>query len=275
MHGMGQRFAIWLLPALAFPFIAGCTGNSGGAQFHSYQPSSKGVEATAEASATENKSPAKSANAKASETKPSASVKSDSKDSAIAMSRTADAVKDRVLSKEPASARSGSTPATGSKLSTTSTGAASQPSASRKVQVLVPSRTFRPEGDAVRVSYDDLDLLKVLNMEPVLADAAAYFPGWLKSLDGRRIRIRGFMYPTFQQTGVHAFGLARDNQICCFGRNPKIYDVFDVVLRDGVTTNYIPNRPFDVVGVFHIRPEVEDGKLYRLYEMDDAAVITR
>ena len=138
-----------------------------------------------------------------------------------------------------------------------------------------PTRTFRNEGESLRVSYDDIDLLKVLNMDPVLPDPQNYMPAWLKSLDGRRIRIRGFMYPTFQQTGVHAFGLARDNQICCFGRNPKIYDVFDVVLREGTTTNYIPNRPFDVVGVFHIRPEAEDGKLYRLYEMDDAAVISK
>jgi hypothetical protein len=27
--------------------------------------------------------------------------------------------------------------------------------------------------------------------------------------------------------------------------------------------------------VFHIRPEAEAGKLYRLYEMDDAAVISK
>jgi hypothetical protein len=143
------------------------------------------------------------------------------------------------------------------------------------VQLLVPNKTFRAEGEALRVSYDDIDLLKVLNMDPVAPDAATYMPAWLKALDGRRIRIRGFMYPTFQQTGVHAFGLARDNQICCFGRNPKIYDVFDVVLHEGTTTNYIPNRPFDVVGVFHIRPEAEDGKIYRLYEMDDASVVTK
>jgi hypothetical protein len=125
------------------------------------------------------------------------------------------------------------------------------------------------------VSYDDIDLLKVLNMDPVPADAANNFPAWLKGLEGRRVRIRGFMFPPFSQTGIHAFGLARDNQICCFGRNPKIYDVFDVHMRDGVTTEYLPNRPFDVVGVFHIRPEAEEGKLFRLYEIDDATVIAK
>lgn len=147
----------------------------------------------------------------------------------------------------------------------------------RKIQLLVPEKKFRSEGPegAWRVSYDDIDLLKVLNMDPVPPDAAAKMPEWLKGLDGKRIRIRGFMYPPFSQTGIHAFGLARDNQICCFGRDPKIYDVFDVKMRDGVTTDYLPNRPFDVVGVFHIRPDVEDGKLFHLYDMDDATVINK
>jgi hypothetical protein len=149
--------------------------------------------------------------------------------------------------------------------------------APRKVQLLVPDRTFKSEGPegAWRVSYDDIDLLKILNMDPVPANADTMMPAWLKGLEGKRIRIRGFMYPPFQQAGIHAFGLARDNQICCFGRNPKIYDLFDVLLRDGVTTSFVPNRPFDVVGLFHIRPEVEAGKLYRLYEIDDATVIIK
>jgi hypothetical protein len=163
---------------------------------------------------------------------------------------------------------------TGPKLGAIPVSATTRP---HKFQLLVPNRKFKTEGPqgAWRVSYDDIDLLKVLNMDPVPPDAADKFPAWLKGLDGQRIRIRGFMFPPFSQTGIHAFGLARDNQICCFGRNPKIYDVFDVHMRDGVTTEYLPNRPFDVVGVFHIRPEAEEGKLFRLYEIDDATVIAK
>ena len=131
-----------------------------------------------------------------------------------------------------------------------------------------------PEG-AWRVSYDDIDLLKVLNMDPVPPNAATMMPAGSKGSRAGGSAFAASCIPPFQQTGIHAFGLARDNQICCFGRNPKIYDVFDVLLRDGVTTDYLPNRPFDVVGVFHIRPEAEDGKLYRLYEMDDATVIVK
>lgn len=152
-----------------------------------------------------------------------------------------------------------------------------EPAAARKVQLLVPTRDFKQEGPkgAIRVSYDDLDLLKVLNMEPVTTDAPQLMPAWLKGLDGKRIRIRGFMYPTFQATGLKGFVLARDNQICCFGRDPKIYDVFGVTLQQGVTADYIQNRPFDVVGVFHIRPEENDGSLFNLYEISDAIVIDK
>lgn len=145
------------------------------------------------------------------------------------------------------------------------------------IQLLVPHREFKVEGpqNALRVSYDDLDLLKVLNMEPVPEDAVAHFPSWLKALDGQRLRVRGFMYPTFQATGIDQFVLARDNQICCFGRNPKVYDLVSVQMRDGVTTDYIQNRPFDVVGTFRIDLVAEGGKPMGLYWLEDSIVINK
>lgn len=147
----------------------------------------------------------------------------------------------------------------------------------REVKILIKNHTFdkTSPGDALRVSYDDIDLLKVMNMEPVTPNAPELMPQWLKDLDGKRIRIRGFMYPPFQQTGNEFFQLARDNQICCFGKNPKIYDLFPVVMRDGVTADYILNRPFDVVGVFHIKAETLDDELHRIYLIDDAIVIDK
>ncbi len=152
--------------------------------------------------------------------------------------------------------------------------AASEP---REVKILVKERSFRkvdPE-NVLLINYDDIDLLKVMNMEPVTSQAPELMPQWLKELNGQRIRIRGFMYPPFQQTGNEFFQLARDNQICCFGKNPKIYDLFPVVMRDGVTADYILNRPFDVVGVFHIKAETIDGELQRIYLIDDAIVIDK
>ncbi|MEK6257938.1 MAG: hypothetical protein AABP62_04895 [Planctomycetota bacterium] len=164
--------------------------------------------------------------------------------------------------------------------STTET-AVKQPTAAaelRKVELLIPEKTFRTDAasKALRVSYDDIDLLKVINMEPVTADAVDQMPPWLKGLSGQRIKIRGFMYPTFETEGIERFVLARDNQICCFGRDPKIYDLVQIDLRAGKTTNYIPaTRAFDVVGRLKIEMVAEGGKPYGLYFLEDAEVIDR
>ncbi|MEZ6056726.1 MAG: hypothetical protein R3C01_08475 [Planctomycetaceae bacterium] len=147
----------------------------------------------------------------------------------------------------------------------------------REIKLLIPERTFvlTDPDQSLRVSYDDLDLLKVLNMEPVPENAVEYFPSWLSGLDGKQVRLRGFMIPTTREKGLTAFRLARDNQICCFQRTPMVYDVFPVFLRDGETTNYIQNRPFDVVGTFHIRPDVYKGEVENLYVIENAIVIDK
>jgi hypothetical protein len=143
------------------------------------------------------------------------------------------------------------------------------------IRLLIPEKTFRKEGPdgALRLSYDDIDLLKILNMEPVPLDAEGHFPSWLQELDGKRIRIRGFMYPTFEATGLTDFLMARDNGICCFVRQPKIYDIIIVNLAKGETTDYIEGRPFDVEGVFRIQPEADNTELYQLYLIEDARVL--
>ena len=148
----------------------------------------------------------------------------------------------------------------------------------RTVELLIPDKSFQRDAasKAWRVSYDDLDLLKVLNLDPVTDNAVQLMPAWLKDLNGQRIRIRGFMFPTFEAEGIERFVLARDNQICCFGRDPKIYDLVEVNMRSGKTTNYIPaTRAFDVIGRFKIEMVSEDGKPFGLYYIEDAEIIDR
>jgi hypothetical protein len=145
----------------------------------------------------------------------------------------------------------------------------------RIVRILIKRKDFRVEGPegAVRVSYDDIDLLKIINMDPVTPDAPKLMPAWLKKLHGKRIRIRGFMSPAFKQTGLEGFLLGRDNKACCFPGRAKIYDLFPVRLKKGHSTDYIQNRPFDVVGTFQIKPWIEDGEMLRLYQIVDAVVV--
>lgn len=123
------------------------------------------------------------------------------------------------------------------------------------------------------LSYDDLELLKILNMDPVPANAVEHFPDWLKELNGKTVRIRGFMYPTFESSGLKEFTLARDNGICTFVCNPKIYEVIGVTLDEGVTTDYITGRPFYVEGTFHIEPKSDEDGLARLFRISDSRIL--
>jgi hypothetical protein len=113
-------------------------------------------------------------------------------------------------------------------------------------------------------------------MDPVVENAVDLMPDWQRSLDGKMVRLRGYMFPTFDTEGIEQFVLARDNQICCFGRDPKVYDLVQVNMKAGKSTNYIPaTRAFDVVGKFHIDMQFQDGKPFGLYVIDHADVIDR
>ncbi len=149
---------------------------------------------------------------------------------------------------------------------------------SNQIEILIKDKKFQtePKTGALRVSFDDLDLLKVCNMEPVVENAVDFMPDWLNGLNGKTVRVRGFMYPTYETEGIERFVLARDNQICCFGRDPKVYDLIQIDMKPGKTTNYIPaTRAFDVVGTLKIQMLSQDGKPYGLYIIDQAIVIDR
>jgi hypothetical protein len=151
----------------------------------------------------------------------------------------------------------------------------SVPAEPRAIELLVPYKHFRRERgtQAVRVSYDDIDLLKILNMEPVPPNAREYFPDWLNKLDGKPVRIRGFMYPVHFSTGITTFTLARDTDICCFTKNPKVYDVILVKLADGESTEYIDREAFDVEGTFQIDATPDETELPRLYRIENARIL--
>jgi len=146
-----------------------------------------------------------------------------------------------------------------------------------KYQVLIKHKDFTKGRDgALRVSFDDIDLEKILGMKKTTPNAPELMPDWLKNLRGQRIRLRGYMLPTsvFQQTGNSFFVLTRDTGACCFGPQPTIYYLVEVQMKKGETVDYIENRPFDVVGTFDIEISQleETGEVYRLYQLKDASV---
>ena len=90
----------------------------------------------------------------------------------------------------------------------------------------------------------------------------------IRKLDGKTIRISGWMYPSFQQTGLKGFILVRDNKECCFGPRAALFDCMIVDMVGGNTTDY-STYPITVEGVFKIK-EVKgpDGKHLAIYHLD-------
>ena len=146
-----------------------------------------------------------------------------------------------------------------------------------QLELLIPEKSFPVEGSdgTLRVSFDDIDLLKVLNANPVPLDVEQHLPGWLSGLHGKTVRIRGWMYPPTSESGLRGFLFVRDDKDCCFGRNVLMYDKIGVRMRTGETTHYIQGHPFDVAGRMVVKSVILDGKLVLLYGIEDAVVINK
>jgi hypothetical protein len=73
----------------------------------------------------------------------------------------------------------------------------------------------------------------------------------IEKLANSKIRIRGYILPSFQQNGITQFVLVRDNMQCCFGPGAALFDCVVVKMEDGKSTDFT-TRPVAVEGVFSI-----------------------
>ena len=81
----------------------------------------------------------------------------------------------------------------------------------------------------------------------------------IEKLDGAKIRIRGYIRPSFQQSGITQFILVRDNQECCFGPGAYLFDCIVVEMQQGSSIDYTL-RPVAVEGTFSVKEIVGPGK---------------
>jgi hypothetical protein len=94
-----------------------------------------------------------------------------------------------------------------------------------------------------RISYSEL--------QPDETQAGQQVPPSALALEGKKIFIKGFVYPGRQKDGIRQFLLVRDQGECCFGGNPKITDRILVTLKDPLRLTYEP-RLHKLAGVFHV-----------------------
>ena len=136
----------------------------------------------------------------------------------------------------------------------------------------VSEKTFEVEGpeEALRISFDDLKLRQLLGHAEVPLDVEDRLPAWLKNLNGKTVRITGWMFQPPTDTKLPSFLLVKEGMWMSFGRSIDIDEKIGVRMRQGVTTDYIQNRPFDVVGQLTVKTHVTDGKRAFLFVMEDA-----
>jgi hypothetical protein len=86
-----------------------------------------------------------------------------------------------------------------------------------------------PEG-CVRISFDDL--------QPSLKAPQLPVPPQAIELNGKRVFVKGYLYPDGQQWGIKRFVLVPDMGTCCFGGQPKLTDMIEVTLRDPLRVEF-------------------------------------
>lgn len=118
------------------------------------------------------------------------------------------------------------------------------------------------------ISFDDIKF-EMLKTEPFRREMLT---DKINALDGRPIRIRGYILPSFQQTGLTQFVLVRDNLSCCFGPGAALYDCIVVDMQPGKSTDFSIS-PVTVEGTFSVRERLDpEGKALAIYHLDGESV---
>jgi hypothetical protein len=129
-----------------------------------------------------------------------------------------------------------------------------------------PSQPVAPR--TLDISFDDIKF----EMEKAARFERSMLNEKIEDLSGKPIRIRGYMLPTAQQSGLTQFVLVRDNQECCFGPGAALYDCILVEMRPGQSAEY-SIRPVAVEGQFGISEFIgPDGRHLAIYHLDGELV---
>lgn len=118
------------------------------------------------------------------------------------------------------------------------------------------------------ISFDDI----AFEMEKGAPFTRDLLPARVTELAGSRIRIRGYILPSFQQSGLTQFVLVRDNMECCFGPGAALYDCIVVSMLPGRSTDFSV-RPVAVTGSFSLKElKGPDGNHLAIYALEGEEV---
>lgn len=135
--------------------------------------------------------------------------------------------------------------------------------------------TLRPPAPAAgsaadRVLSKTFDDIK-FDIEPDAPFSRSMLTDQIEELDGRRVRIRGWILPSARRRGLRSFVLVRDNQECCFGPGAALYDCVLVTMAPGKTAEFSV-KPVAVEGRFRIEEFTLGGRTMAVFQMEGERV---
>lgn len=144
-----------------------------------------------------------------------------------------------------------------------------RPPKSPKPQQERPSAPITTASAAIReITFDDIKL----DIQKGEAFTRDRLTDRVTTLERQRVRIRGYILPSFQQSGLTQFVLVRDNQECCFGPGAALHDCVVVRMQPGRSADF-SIRPVAVDGTFRVEElRGPDGKHLAIYALDGEQV---
>ena len=95
-----------------------------------------------------------------------------------------------------------------------------------------------------------------------------HFPPFVSGLNGRPLRLSGYMMPVdMDGEKVASFVLVRNQALCCFGRTPAMNEWVLVRFPPGRSVAMNMDKPIAVEGNFEVGEQIEEGAVVSLYRM--------
>jgi hypothetical protein len=94
-------------------------------------------------------------------------------------------------------------------------------------------------------------------------------PAEVKSWNGRKVLVAGFMMPLKMENGlVTEFLLMKNTLMCCYGTPPNLNELILVKTKQGV--HALMDQPISFYGQLKVGATFDNGYLSGIYQLDDA-----
>lgn len=122
-----------------------------------------------------------------------------------------------------------------------------------------------------RISFAHEISAKGMGIQEVDGRAQLLIPESVQALAGKRLYLKGFMYPTGRRYELSNFLLCKDNAQCCFGGEPALQDMIGVVMNGNKTTSH-DDALTGVAGTLRLNRDYHGGKLEPIYILEADSV---